>query len=217
MSTGSSPLPLAKSVGEIRQLSEKELKEKMAKGLCFRCDAKWNIGHKCQRKELSVLLTQEEGSCDEEISIVEQGAEHVEEEQGGEDDIHPEISLNSVVGLTSPKSFKLRGEVNGKPVVVMIDPGATHNFISSKAVEELGVNYNPSKKFGVSLGTGDSVQSQGECKSVVLKLQDVTIVEDFLPIALGNYDLILGLQWLQKLGLRTGSHKRLNLSWEKTQ
>lgn len=65
MSTESSPKPM----GDIRRLSEKELQEKRAKGLCFRCDGKWNIGHKCQKKELSVLLTQEDSSVEEEGTL----------------------------------------------------------------------------------------------------------------------------------------------------
>lgn len=40
----------------LRRLSEKELQEKRQRGLCFRCDDKWNVGHHC-KKELSVLLT----------------------------------------------------------------------------------------------------------------------------------------------------------------
>lgn len=60
VSSGSSPLPVAKPVGEMRRLSEKELQEKRSKGLCFRCDGKWSVGHKCQKKELSVLLTQDD-------------------------------------------------------------------------------------------------------------------------------------------------------------
>lgn len=75
------------------------------------------------------------------------------------DEVQPEISLNSVVSITSPKTFKLKGQVNGKEVIIMVDPGATHNFISTQAVEELGVNFTLSRDFGVSLGTGEKVQS----------------------------------------------------------
>lgn len=206
-STGSSPRP----VGDVRRLNEKELQEKRANGLCFRCDGKWSIGHKCQRKELSVLLTQDEGLIEEEsgTTVVEADGEVV-----GEEDLHPEISLNSVVGLTSPKTFKVRGEVNGIPVIVMIDPGATHNFIALHAVERLKVECNPSRDFGVSLGTGDLVHIHGECKSVILQLQGLTIIEDFLPIALGISDLILGLQWLEKLGTMTANWKSQKISFK---
>lgn len=82
-----------------------------------------------------------------------------EDEVEQEVELHPGISLNSVVGITSPKTFKIKGEVNGKSVIVMVDPGATHNFISTQALGELGVNFIPSRNFGVSLGTGETVHS----------------------------------------------------------
>lgn len=130
-----------------------------------------------------------------------------EKEVEMEDELQPEISLNSVVGITNPKTFKLKGEVNGKSVIVMVDPGATHNFISKQAVEELAVSFIQSRNFGVSLGTWVTVESQGECKSVVLQLQGITIIEDFLPITLGNLDLILGLQW------RIGNPRKFDSRW----
>lgn len=49
-----------KSWGEVRRLTEKELQDKRAKGLCYRCDDKWSIGHRCRRRELSVLLMEDE-------------------------------------------------------------------------------------------------------------------------------------------------------------
>ncbi|KAL8103703.1 hypothetical protein AgCh_028050 [Apium graveolens] len=148
---------------------------------------------------------------DEFISVESRGDEepdHVDE------DAHPEISLNSVVGITSPKTFKLKGEVNGSPVIIMIDPGATHNFISVETMTNLGIECISSKCFGVSLGTGDTVLSQGECKSVVLQVQGLTIVENFLPIALGNSDMILGLQWLEKLGTMSSNWKTQTIKFK---
>lgn len=208
VSTGSSPKPM----GNVRRLSDKELQEKRAKGLCFRCDSKWGVGHKCQRKELSVLVTQEEGSGQED----ERGSGEMESDGEGvqEDEIHSEVSLNSVVGITSPRTVKIRGEVNGMPVIVMIDPGATHNFISTHAVERLGVECSLARKFDVALGTGAVVNSIGECKSVILQLQGLTIIEDYLPIELGNLDIILGLKWLEKLGTMSANWKLQRISFK---
>lgn len=50
-----------------------------------------------------------------------------------------EVSLNSVIGLTNPKTMKILGEIHGVSVVVMVDPGATHNFVSLEAVAKLGI------------------------------------------------------------------------------
>ena len=42
-----------------------------------------------------------------------------------------ELSLSSMVGLTTPYSMKIRGHINKKAVIVLIDCGGSHNFISS--------------------------------------------------------------------------------------
>lgn len=116
-------IPLAKPVGEIRRLSEKELQAKREKGLCFRCDEKWSINHRCKRRELSVLLTQEE----EEGELLEENGERGEGfvvmEDSGADPLQTKVSLNLVMGITNPKTMKLLGKVNGVEAVVMVDPG----------------------------------------------------------------------------------------------
>lgn len=41
-----------------------------------------------------------------------------------------ELSMNSVVGLSNSGMMKVRGEVLNHGVVVLIDCGATHNFMA---------------------------------------------------------------------------------------
>lgn len=69
--------------------------------------------------------------------------EETEEEKEGQDDNklpteerEMEVSINStsMVGYDSPKIMKLIGHLKGRDVVVLLDSGATHNFISDKVV-----------------------------------------------------------------------------------
>lgn len=53
------------------------------------------------------------------------------------------VSLNSVVGLTSPKTFNVAGTVDNQEVVALINPGATHNFISDTLVKKLKLSVSP--------------------------------------------------------------------------
>lgn len=43
------------------------------------------------------------------------------------------------MGINIPKTRKLMGMLNEAPMVVMVDSGATHCFISTNLVERLGV------------------------------------------------------------------------------
>lgn len=74
------------------------------------------------------------------------------------------VSLNSIIGLTNPKTMKLKGLIGHEEVVVLIDPGATHNFLSLGAINKLGLEITPSGPFGVSLGNGESIRGMGICR-----------------------------------------------------
>lgn len=190
----------------IRRLTDQEFQHQRANGLCFRCDGKWDANHKSQNKEMSMMIAGSEGD----------GSEREAEEGGGEDGAQvnmAEVSLCSVVGLTTPKTMKMQGEIKGTQVVVMVDPGATHNFISTTAVEKLGIPVTGEEEFGVALGNGARVRGKGCCRAVTLVIQGVSIEEDFLPLELGNSDLILGIQWLEKLGEVTTNWKHQSMSF----
>lgn len=64
------------------------------------------------------------------------------------------VTLNLVVGLSNPKAMKLIGLIGGRKVVVMIDPGATPNFISLETTDEQQIPVKESGGYGVYLGTG---------------------------------------------------------------
>lgn len=50
-----------------------------------------------------------------------------------------ELSRHSMVGLDMPRMMKLKGVLEGKEVVVLIDSGASHSFIPQKLVQELKI------------------------------------------------------------------------------
>ena len=57
------------------------------------------------------------------------------------------------------------------------------------------------------LGSGQAIKGEGICKGVILTLQDIEIVEDFLPLDLGRADVILGMKWLESL-------KGMQVNWK---
>lgn len=54
--------------------------------------------------------------------------------------------------------------------------------------------------YGIIMGSDEYIKGKGICRGVVVGMQGLTIVEDFLPLKLGCTDMVLGMQWLGSLG-----------------
>lgn len=147
----------------------------------------------CKKKELSVLILAEE---EEDKGEFEEALENPVENET----TTAGISLSSVVGIDNPRTMKLEGMIGGHKVIVMIDPGATHNFISPDIIQKLDIPVDATEEFGVTLGTGETRLGTGKCKDVEVDLGALCITENFLPLELGHADIILGIEWLAKLG-----------------
>lgn len=160
---------------------------------------------------MSVLITHEDDEPEIE-PIVDLESELAIETP--EETVLSGICLNSVVGTNNPKTLKLTGKVAGSEVVVLIDLGATHNFLSLEAIQQLNLPITPTVGFGVSLGTGEAVTGIGKCEGVLLQLQGLCIREDFLPLTLGTSDVILGVQWLETLGPVTTNWKTQHMKFQ---
>ena len=105
-----------------------------------------------------------------------------------------ELFLNSVLGLTLPGTMKIKGRLGPHDITILIDCGATHNFLSVDLIEELKFPLSTTTNYRVIMGTRMVVRRKGICKGVILEMQGLTVVEDFLPLTLGSTDVILGMQ-----------------------
>lgn len=69
-----------------------------------------------------------------------------------------ELSLSSFLGQSSPTTTRLKGVIKKNQVVVMIDSGVTHNFISPSAAKGNRLTVAANTNLCVLLGTGLSFQ-----------------------------------------------------------
>ena len=191
-----------KSEPPIKRLSDAEFRSRLDKGLCFKCNEKYTPGHRCrvkEKRELMLFIMNEEESKEEEGKMEEEPGETVElnhlDFAEGE-----EIELKTIHGMASKGTMKLKGNIKGKGVIVLIDSGATHNFIHNRTVKEKNLYLEKGNPFAVTIGDGTKCTGKGVCKRVELELQGVVVVADFFAIELGNVDVILGMQWLDTTG-----------------
>lgn len=122
-----------------------------------------------------------------------------------------ELSTNSVVGFTNPSTMKVRGQILGEEVVVLIDCGVTHNFISDKLVNELKLHTKGNSQYGIILGSRIAIKGKGVCENVEIMLNDWRVTADFLPLELEGVDAILGMPWLYSLGVTEMDRRNLTM------
>ena len=115
--------------------------------------------------------------------------------------------------LSNPGTVKVKGRVGEEEVVILIDCGATHNFIAKKLVTKLGLTLQETPNYGVILGSGTTVKGKRVCRDVEVWMEEWKVNDSFLPLELGGIDIILGMQWLHSLGVTKVDWKKLLLTF----
>ena len=83
---------------------------------------------------------------------------------------------------------------------VLVDGGATHNFIDENMVEKINIPSELFDGFTVVIPGHNTMQ----CKTWVPKLQftigNYTFVDSFYVVDVADTDVVLGVQWLYSIG-----------------
>ncbi|XP_058727193.1 uncharacterized protein LOC131598628 [Vicia villosa] len=175
-----------------RRLTEAEMQDKMAKNLCFRCDENFVPGHVCVNKQFHVMLMEGDDDDEELAPTIETAADPT---------FHTlQLSMYSISGFTSKKTIKLWGYLAEQRVLVLVDCGASHNFISSVSAHQQGLSITATPSFSVEVGDGRKIPCGGVCHQLTLDIQGLTIQQDFYVFELGGVDIVLGMEWLAQLG-----------------
>ena len=99
--------------------------------------------------------------------------------------------------VVSRRLIKLRGLVAGKPAVVLVDCGATGNFISSAFVRKHRLTTSSlSAPDVVTLADGSKHTTGSTLSDARLVIGSYTDSFDFASLPLSGYDAILGMAWL---------------------
>ncbi|WZZ27587.1 hypothetical protein YC2023_010988 [Brassica napus] len=121
-------------------LSQAEMSERRAKGLCYCCDEKYTPEHYLKHKKTQLFSL--DGEEDEEDwKDAETGAE----EQTEVGDI-AQISISAVAGVSDYNTMRVKGLYGKKHLYVLIHSGSTHNFMDKKVAELLGCRLLPTGK-----------------------------------------------------------------------
>ena len=90
--------------------------------------------------------------------------------------------------------FRLHGTIKGRRVHILVDDGATHNFLNYTLVKKLRLQQESKKhKYVVSLMNGNDKDVWDTIvKGVMLYMQNYTMTMDFQVMNMTWADIILG-------------------------
>jgi hypothetical protein len=187
-----------------RPIRNRDLDERRAKGLGFWCDEKFIPGHRCQNKKLYSLY------------IMEDNGEGSEEEGATDLDpntYNPHISLNALEGVTGLNTLRVIGKIEKQPIVILIDSGSTHNFISNHVADRLHCNLTNIKALTVQLADGAIMACTSVCSNFQWSIQGVDFVTDVFTLDLKNCDMIFGIQWLATLKTIVCNYEEMGMAF----
>ncbi|XP_058742330.1 uncharacterized protein LOC131614797 [Vicia villosa] len=180
----------------IKKLSQAQLQERRAQGLCFNCDEKFVIGHKCSTSRFLILMAEDDSNCEP------MGDDTIEEPEIEQDlnDTYFQLSPQALTGQFSPQTLKFKGMIGGISVMILVDTGSTHNIMQPRIAQHLNLTSTPITQFSVMVGNGSHLQCEGICNNVPLMLQNEVFHLPFYLLPIEGADIVLGMAWLRTLG-----------------
>ena len=82
-----------------------------------------------------------------------------------------------------------------------MDLGSTHNFIHCKVAKELNCFLYPAPECQVLVANAGTINCSGKFHNIKLTMGEYVLNITMLSIPMGGVDVVLGVQWLQSLGM----------------
>ncbi|XP_048527388.1 uncharacterized protein LOC125506673 [Triticum urartu] len=178
---------------------ERQLREhRRANGLCFKCGDRYSRDHRC--KPAMQLLTIQVGDYGE---VLSDDAVHALDLLDAPADPDPEpeccvLSTHAVAGTESPRTIRLRALVGNQVMLLLVDSGSTHSFISQAFAERVHAQSVSVPAVEVRVANGERMTCNSMVQGLNWWIQGHTFTTDMRQLELGAYDGVLGMDWLEQ-------------------
>ena len=121
-------------------------------------------------------------------------------ESAAADEESPLFSLHAIAGVRFTDTMQLGVDLGGTPLIVFLDSGSTHNFISESAAQRTGLPLQRRPRLTATVANGERVSCVGVIRPTAVTIHDDLFHADLFVMSLAGYDMVLGTQWLATLG-----------------
>jgi hypothetical protein len=146
---------------------------------CFHCNNLFVQGQKKQYKQLFVI----------EVPVEEGDDEQPPDGNG------PTISLHALTGIQprSGRTMQIYVFINDTKLQALLDSGSTHNFVDSEAASRAWIECAALGNLRVVVANGNHITSSGCCNNLKISIAEEDFFIDYYNLALGSYEMILGV------------------------
>ena len=168
-----------------------------ANNLCFYCREPFDANHmkSCTKKPQNQLNALALNDMD--VVLTEEVLNQLEIEDTLASDFC-QLSLNALSGAEKGDAMKLRALVHNKVMLILINSGSSHSFISSSFMDKLGLPTQSTKSQQVRLANGDILLTDKMVPQLAWWCNGHTLHTDMKVLPMPVYDAILGFDWLQQ-------------------
>jgi hypothetical protein len=155
---------------------------RMAKGLCKKCGEKWSKTH---QHATSIQLNVLQKIWDLFDHVDTKGQEDLVSKQ-----LYLAISEAVVTGKDVPRTLKIRGSIQDIQVLILLDYGSSHSFISEEVAGLLKGVICSSNLTKVKVANGTILHSSIELGNAEWFIQGYAFFSDLKVLPLQNLDMV---------------------------
>jgi hypothetical protein len=108
-------------------------------------------------------------------------------------------------------TFRMRGVLQGQRVSILIDGGASHNFIDTTLLKRTHIPIVEFEGFKVEVASGSTMPCDRYIPGMNLTLGRHELILDVYVMDLSDTNIILGVQWINTLGSITTNYKTMEM------
>jgi hypothetical protein len=200
---------------KIQKLTKAEMVECQIKGLCYNCDDKYFLGHKCKEQNLFMAISEDISKEDVETPLVSESPEPTDITPPSDPpEVGAVISLNALTSFSAPQTLKLIGYIKHRKVIILVDSGSTHTFIHRRISQETHFYIHAVNNFQIMIANDGSMKCRGHCENVCLQIGDYHLKYHMFAIEMGSCDIVLGADWIRNLGPILMDFKELTMQFD---
>ena len=121
-------------------------------------------------------------------------------------------TIATMTGVPRFHTLQIKGTIQGHRVGVLIDGGASHNFIDVAWVKRRGIQTESFDGFSVA-ATGHTMECSQRIPKLKVTLGNYTVIETFYVVDVTDMNVVLGVQWLYSIGKYSTNYQTMEMEF----